>query len=226
MTGIAHVSGELFAVDADANLHRFAKGKWTDWNDVGEGVPRINTLRAVGESVYGLTSEGVVCEWTGKKWKELTPNDDETYVFDLALDGRGRLTATGDNGFVAVVEKGEWKRVEVPTHANLTSLLALSPKSVLVTGWSATALVGDGTKWTRLDAGRRTATFMNAVTWSDRVLIAADEEILELEGTKLSVFDKAPARRLASDGAALWKHTSDGIARLDGKGWKPVALRA
>lgn len=26
VTGIAHVSGELFAVDADANLHRFAKG--------------------------------------------------------------------------------------------------------------------------------------------------------------------------------------------------------
>jgi hypothetical protein len=197
-----------------------------DWNDVGDGVPRINALRAVRDSVHGLTCEGVVCEWTGNEWKELTPSDDETYLFDLALDGRGRLTATGDNGFFALVEKGNWKRLDVPTNANLTSLLALSPKDVLVTGWSATALLGDGTTWTRLDAGRRTATFLNAVAWSDRVLIAADKEILELEGTKLSVFDNAPARRLASDGASLWKHTSDGIARFDGKGWKPVALRA
>ncbi|NVB82330.1 MAG: hypothetical protein HOV81_28380 [Kofleriaceae bacterium] len=34
------------------------------------------------------------------------------------------------------------------------------------------------------------------------------------------------ARGLASDGAALWKHTSDSIARFDGKRWKPTALRA
>lgn len=226
ITGIAHVSGAVFAVDADANLHRFANGTWTDWSEVGDGVPRITTLRAVADRVHGLTCEGVVCEWTGTRWKELTPNDDETYLFDLALDGHGRLMATGDNGFVAFVDQGKWSRLEVPTTANLTSLLVLSPDKLLLTGWSATAFLGDGTRWTEIDAGRRTSTFLNAVAWSNRVLVAGDEEILELDGTRLTLFAETPARRLASDGTALWKHAHDGVAWFDGKRWKPVPLRA
>jgi len=226
ITGMALTSAGLFVVDSDANLHRFFDGNWTDWNGVGDSVPRINALRAVEERVYGLTGEGMVCAWTGTTWNQITPSDDETYLFDLALDARGNLVGTGDSGFVGTIVNGAWERLAIPARANITSVLAVSPTSTLLTGWSATALVGDAIGWTSLAVGRRDATFRNAVAWRRRVLIAADQEILELDGSRLAVFQATPVGRLASDGDVLWKQAGAQISRFDGSGWRPISLRA
>lgn len=224
VTGIALVDGSLFAVDGYSGLYRLRDGQWTDLPDVGDPVPRINALRVVSGQLYGLTSEGVICLWQNPAWIEITPSDDDTYLFDLALDGSGRMMATGDNGFLAYVTNGAFQQIDVPTNAGLTSVLALSEDTILVTGWNATALLGNADQLTQLDVGGRTETLMNAVCWDNNILIAANEEILELSGTTLSVFETTPAIRLTCDGKQLWKQYGRGVDRFEGGRWINVPL--
>lgn len=226
VTGIAYVDGSLYAVDGYSGLYRLRNGQWTDLPDVGDPVPRINALRVVSGQLYGLTSEGVICLWQEPAWIEITPNDDDTYLFDVALDGNKKLIATGDNGFLAYVVNGAFQQINVPTNASLTSVSALSKDTILVTGWNATALVGNANQLTQLDVEGRTETLMNAVRWDNKVLIAANEEILELVGTTLSVFDTTLAIRLTSDGKQLWKQYGRGVDRFQNGQWINVPLVA
>ncbi|WP_155921551.1 MULTISPECIES: hypothetical protein [unclassified Mesorhizobium] len=226
VTGIGCVADSLFAVDGYSGLYRFRDGQWTDLPDVGDPVPRINALRTVAGKLYGLTSEGVICLWQDPAWVEVTPNDDDTYLFDLALDGSGKMVATGDNGFLAYVVNGAFQQIDVPTNASLTSVFALSKDTMLVTGWNATALIGNADQLTQLNVDGRTETLMNSVRWDNKVLIAAGEEILELNGTTLSVFDSTPAIRLTCDGNQLWKQYGRGVDKFESGRWINIPLIA
>ncbi|MBZ9863390.1 hypothetical protein [Mesorhizobium sp. CA12] len=226
ITGIAWLDGSLFAVDGYSGLYRLRDGEWRDLPDVGDPVPRINALRVVGGRLHGLTSEGVICLWQDPAWVEITPNDDDTYLFDLALEGEGKMMATGDNGFLAYVANGAFQTIDVPTNASLTSVFALSRDTILVTGWNATALMGNADQLRQLDVEGRTETLMNTVRWDNRILIAANEEILELKGTTLSVFETTPAIRLTCDGSQLWKQYGRGVDRYENGQWINVPLVA
>ena len=226
ITGIAWLDGSLFAVDGYSGLYRLRDGQWTDLPDVGDPVPRINALRVVAGQLHGLTSVGVICQWQNTAWVEITPNDDDTYLFDMALDGSGNTMATGLGGFLAYVVNGAFQQIDVPTNEGLTSVFALSKDTILVTGWNATALIGDANQLTQLDVEGRTETLMNTVRWNNKILIAANEEILELSGTTLSVFETTPAIRLTCDGKQLWKQYGRGVDRYENGRWINVPLVA
>jgi hypothetical protein len=225
ITGIGSVGKTLFAIDGSSNVLCFEAGKWKEFSDVGDSVPRISAVRVLGKDLYGLTSAGVICLWAGSKWKELTPNDDETYIFDLAIDGKGKMIATGDNGFAAYVVKGKFQRLKLPTSQSLTSVLVLADDKLLLTGWEATALIGNAGKFTSLKTNGRDETFSNSVTWNGKILIAAKTEILELKGTVLSTFAKTPAARLVSHQEHLWKIYDSGVARFEKGRWIGIALK-
>ena len=87
-------------------------------------------------------------------------------------------------------------------------------------------MLGNADQLTQLDVGARTETLMNAVRWDNKILIAANEEILELNGTTLSVFETTPAIRLTCDGKQLWKQYGRGVDRFDGGRWINVPLAA
>ncbi len=225
ITSIEVYKGSLFCVDRLQKVYEYADDSWTD-HDNNSTVPyRINTLRAADGDLFGLGSDGLVFSWTGSEWSARTSEKEDAYLFAL-VDWVGRgLIVTGNDGLVALLGDGGLEQIDIPTGVALTDALVLADKRLLVIGRRATAVILDDDEATVADSGDRKLSFLNAVLWQDRVLIAANSEIAELKGNRVETFQEIRTGRLYNNGNRLWRQT-DGSCWFtdDGIDWTEVVL--
>ena len=103
------------------------------------------------------------------------------YLYDIAYWGDNGYVISGESGFLATLKGRMLVQIPLPTNTDLTCVLPLSGDSLLVTGWDATALIVRPHEVQVIDAEGRDLSFLNAVRWNAKILIAAEDEILEVE---------------------------------------------
>lgn len=227
IVSMAFLSGTLFCVDSFQRVYALSGGRWTDMTNPALRPYRINDLRAVNGELFGIGSDGMIFLWRANTWNPIKDEQKKLYLYDIAYWGDNGYVISGESGFLATLQGRVLGQMPLPTNTDLTCVLPLSNDSLLVTGWDATAFIVRQNEVQVIDTAGRELSFLNAVRWNAKILIAADDEILELKGANLEEFSAERATLLSTTGERLWRQSSDGIAYLDlGNPWVNMPLSA
>lgn len=221
------LEGVLYCVDASQHVSIYDSGTWRDIGNPDLRPYRINDLRVVEGEVFGIGNDRMIFVWRDDRWHALTIEEKGLYLYDIATLGSGRYILSGEIGYLATLEGRSFARIDLSTNADLTCVLPLADRRTLVTGWDATLMIVTEEEAELLDVGGRELNFLNAVIWNGRILIAAEDEILELKGNSIATFAAERAALLNTIGARLWRQGVDGIGYLDpGASWIAMPLSA
>lgn len=219
------LNGELFCVNGVQKVYSYSKGQWTEFSNRKLVPWRINDLRVVRNKLFGIGNDGLLFKWEGREWVVLCQEQKGLYLYDVADWGSQGIVVSGENGFLARLEDNVLSQVICPTDTDLTCILPIDAKNLLVTGWQATALITNLEEVNFLDVEPRDLDFLNAVRWQDRILIAASSEILEYRENAIGLFSPLRAALLSTSGNRLWKQDTYGVAFTDdGRNWIDVSL--
>jgi hypothetical protein len=217
--------GALYCVDASQHVYVYSGGAWTDVGNPDLRPYRINDLRTVGADLFGIGNDRMIFAWTADRWVPVTEPQKGLYLYDIARWGQDIHVVSGEDGYLASLQAGVLRQIDLPTNADLTCVLPLSERQLLITGWDATAMIFSEDEATIIDPGARDLNFLNAVHWQGHVLIAAENEILALNGAGIETFAAQYAALLNVGGSRLWRQGTDGIGYLDpGQAWVSVPL--
>jgi hypothetical protein len=175
--------------------------------------------------LVGVGRDGAVGMWNKTSWKKLAPATRDLHLTGIANDGGTWVVcgSKGSKGVVFAVAANKLAPIKIPASGELLAIATLPDGQLLVTGENATALLGPRDALKRLPAGKRTASFGNAVGWDQRVVVAGRKDgVLELANGELSTFSKEPAQRLVVAAGRLWRLDLSGLSWWDNKAWKKI----
>ncbi len=225
IVSMATRTGSLYCIDRLQRVYIYAGGNWTDVGNPDLRPYRINDLRVVNGDIFGIGNDRMIFLWQAERWVPITDEEKGLYLYDIADWGPHGFIISGETGFLAILKDRAVHRIDVPTNVDITCVLPLSTDKVLVTGWDATAMFVGRDESEIIDVGEREFNFLNAVKWNTKILIAAEDEILELEGGAVESFAAERAALLSTAGDRLWRQGTDGIGYLDSGGeWMSAPL--
>lgn len=216
----------LICVDGYSGVYILKNGVWRDFPDIGDDIPRVNSLKYLGDRTYGIAGDGIICLFDNQNWVPITTETEDLYLYDLAQKKDGTLVATGEDGFVADLVGSTFDRWELATDVDITSALKMNDGRLLFTGWKSTILVGDRDEITDYTVEETSWAFPNAVAWGGKYLIAATKNVLSLDNQDVSEFSGKETMRLEANGSQLWRQADLQLSRYVDGDWKDVTLVA
>ena len=137
------------------------------------------------------------------------------------------IYAVGEKGSVWHHDGMKWKKLPIPTDANLKAVRCVSPTEVFIVGYHGTVLKGSGEKWVELSNKKIENHFWDVEVYKDITYIAALEGLFALDGKKVLRVDTGitpspDAYRLHANDGVLWSFGVDRLCFFDGKKWTYV----
>lgn len=228
ITAITALGEDVLVVDEEADSHLLRAGAWTEFPEGEDYVSRLTVLATIEGAAYGLGFDGLVYRWTGSGWAALTDEEEDIDLYDVTRAPDGTLVFAGCDGFVGRISGRGFDRIALPTDVDINGIVALPDGRLVLAGDRGTVFVLDGDEAVLVDLGDLAINFADCVLWQGRVLLPADEAIIELvDGTTPRTFFTGPALRLQTDGTQLWRLWEGGLARHQADGtWTEIALAA
>lgn len=165
---------ELFPSSADEVLGR-----------VSAGHVNLRRLGVVGDQIYACGMDRQVLERNGTaQWRAFGPGpvagDPPVVGFeDIGGYGAGEMYAVGWGGEIWWYDEGQWRRVESPTHANLSAMTCAADGAVYGVGHGGALVKGRRDRWQLIDTGRRD-DLRDVASFDGQVFAITDHEILRM----------------------------------------------
>ena len=156
-----------------------------------------------------------------------TPPPKAIALSDIDGTSEKDIYAVGEKGSIWHHNGAKWKKMQVPTDANLKAVRCVSPTEVYIVGYYGTVLKGDGEKWVELSNKKIENHFWDVEVYKGVTYIAALEGLFALDEKKVVPVDtgitpKPDAYRLHANDGVLWSFGADRLCFFDGKKWTYV----
>lgn len=214
----------LLCLSGRGALFRYSGGSWSTLSDPIQPPARVSQLIPAGGRLHaiGPATAAYRLEETGG-WSRLPLPDEDVHVLDLAQDPRGRLILCGTDGYLASLDGEVATRIDLPTDAHLCGVWC-SEAGTWVCGFGAQLFHSEADGWEMLDTGEIETDFLQFVRFGDKLLMAAETDILEVLPAGIIPFSEIENRRLAVIGASLFSSTPDAAFRLTEAGWSDIDI--
>jgi len=167
--------------------------------------------------------------WTELSTKRMRPRKSGVNVGFTDVDGfsDSDIYACGGHGDLWHFDGKKWLQEDVPTDALLEKLLCTEDGRVIVTTNSSTLLIGERSKWRVVAQEREDDIYSELVEYQSRVLVATDDDILELKGDQLeSITESMPnmtsySHLAASDEVLVVGGSQEAFMMMKGK-WQKI----
>lgn len=207
--------GTLFVGSMDGELHLFKKNKWIVLNlDCPDG---INSVWAADDSqafIVGLGGERIrVIDEKIEVIRE--PNSPRLNVIHGSSETN--VISVGDGGMVFKFDGESWRRLELPTNANLLAVFCYSENEILV-GGAGVLYRWNGSVWYEIDAHQFIVS--SIAFFQESFFVACGREgVFVVKNDTLELVKKITIYRLRKIDSNLFGIGNKLVAQYDGESW-------
>jgi len=189
----------------------------------------IRSVSAIAGKAYAVGIRGMVYRLDAlANWTRIDDGLPES--FDVqAIDGFSGtdLYAVGFGGQLWRYTRQRWKREDLPTNTNLTSVKCGGDRNVYVGGHGGVLIRGKEGRWEVIQHASTTDDIWDLEWFADRLYISTLDGLFALDKRKLApvAFGKdAPKSfyQLSSADGEMWSNGEHDVMSFDGKSWTRI----